>query len=234
MRSIYTLFLCFFIGSLIKTNSSSGVVVALSSSSEHLPTECHLQPTTVPPLLDVPTYSLATYCHKNGGQTGMNILTYASPISIRPDRIWALGLYKGTWTHEQFVSSGEGVLQLLAPKHATLVKVLGGSSTRDVNKQEKCAGLGMPWIPFSAETNNDEEESSSIQVLPGCVHYLKVRLVGDLIDCGSHDLAMCKVESMSVPSGDVGGGDDDTKQALMTSQLREMGIITAQGRVAED
>ncbi|KAL3944768.1 MAG: hypothetical protein SGBAC_001139 [Bacillariaceae sp.] len=222
MNCSYSIILWILVG-LIQTSSSG--VFALSSPSENVPIQQSLELTSDPPLLDVPTYSLAT--QDKNGQTGMNIVTYASPISIRPDRIWSLGLFKGTWTHEQFALTGEGVLQLLAPEHSKVVRVLGGSSTREVNKQEACTELDMPWIPFS----EDGEASSSMQVLPGCVHYLKVRLVGDLIDCGSHDLAMCKVESMFVPSSDE---KSTTKHSLMTSQLREMGIITAQGRVAEE
>ena len=195
-------------------NNGPVVVAALTSDSSS-----SLQPTLDPPLLNVPTYSLAT-C--DGQKTGMNILTYAAPVSIRPDRIWSLGLYKGTWTHEQFQKTGTGILQLLAVPHAAVVRLLGGTSMRDVDKQAECAELGFPWISV------DDNEAAPIKVLPGCVHYLKVRLVGDLVDCGSHDLAICKVESMFVSS------DNDDKEALMTSKLRELGIITAQGRVAED
>ena len=54
----------------------------------------------VAPLLDVPVYSLATL---NGdGSTNMNILTYASPMGIRPERLWQISLYRGTRTHANF------------------------------------------------------------------------------------------------------------------------------------
>lgn len=181
-------------------------------------TQC-LELTSNPPLLDVPTYSLAT---KDGqGKTGMNILTYATPISIRPDRIWSLGLFKGTVAHENFANTGEGVLQLLSPNHAKVVKLLGGSSGRDVNKKEECEKLGMSWISSISGELPD--------LLPNCSHYLKISRVGDLIDCGSHDLAICKVESMFVPD-DL---DGVVPQNLNTGKLRELGIITEQGRVAE-
>ena len=49
--------------------------------------------TTTPPLLDVPTYSLATT--SVDGRTAMNILTYATPVSATPVRMWALSLFKG-------------------------------------------------------------------------------------------------------------------------------------------
>ena len=49
--------------------------------------------TTTPPLLDVPTYSLATT--SVDGRTAMNILTYATPVSATPVRMWVLSLFKG-------------------------------------------------------------------------------------------------------------------------------------------
>mmetsp|Transcript_20289 Transcript_20289/g.29900 ORF Transcript_20289/g.29900 Transcript_20289/m.29900 type:complete len:205 (+) Transcript_20289:63-677(+) len=179
-----------------------------------------LQITSVQPLLDVPTYSLATKNPENG-ETGMNILTYASPVSIKPDRIWALGLFKGTVAHENMKRSKEGVLQLLMPHHAKVVRLLGGTSGREVNKRVECDELGFPWF-----TAND---GIQLELLPGCACYLRVTLVGDLIDCGSHDIAICKIDSMYIE-------DEDTvsaKDHLSTGLLRDLGIITEQGRVAD-
>ncbi len=177
-----------------------------------------LQPTIVPPLIDVPTYSLATKDVE--GKTGMNILTYATPINIKPDRIWSLSLYKGTVTHDNFSRTGKGVLQLLAPSHATLVKLLGGSSSRDVDKKLECKKLGIEWVSIDSE---------SPELLPNCSYYLKVSLVGNLIDCGSHELAICKIESMHIPDE---ADNADNNAYLNTAKLREMGIITKEGRVA--
>jgi flavin reductase (DIM6/NTAB) family NADH-FMN oxidoreductase RutF len=212
-----------------------------------------LQVTSTPPLLDVPTYSLAT--QDANGKTGMNILTYATPVSIRPDRIWSIGLFKGTVAHENFANTKRGVLQLLTVDHAKVVKLLGGSSGRDVDKRIECEKLGLGWTRIIISDSNDDSDDnddesnpesnqleSSIsteewpEILPNCACYLKVSLVGELIDCGSHDVALCKVESMLVVGDD---GDDNDKDNgnigyLNTASLREMGIITEQGRVAED
>ena len=182
-------------------------------------TQC-LQVTGNPPLIDVPTYSLAT--KDADGKTGMNILTYATPISIRPDRIWSVGLYKGTVAHENFSKTGEGVLQLLSPNHAKVVKLLGGSSGRDLDKKQECEKLGMAWVLIDEDLPD---------LLPDCSHYMKISRVGDLIDCGSHDLAICRIESMLVP--DDRDGDASHKDNLNTGKLRELGIITEQGRVAD-
>ena len=32
----------------------------------------------------------------------MNVLTYATPVSVQPSRMWCIGLYKGTLSHENF------------------------------------------------------------------------------------------------------------------------------------
>ncbi|CAM9708768.1 unnamed protein product, partial [Heterosigma akashiwo] len=174
--------------------------------------------TANPPLLDVPTYSLATLT--SDGQTGMNILTYATPVSVTPDRVWTIGLYKGTQSRDNFAARKEGVLQVLTEPHHSLVKLLGGSSGYDVNKQEECASLGFAWESL------DKTEKYPM-VLPKCAQYLHLTLLGDLVDAGSHDVAICKVESMFV-------SDDNSsnEKHLATSLLREMEIITVQGRVA--
>uniref|UniRef100_A0A7S2Y493 Flavin reductase like domain-containing protein n=1 Tax=Entomoneis paludosa TaxID=265537 RepID=A0A7S2Y493_9STRA len=186
-----------------------------------------LRPTTTPPLLDVPTYSLAT-CQDNdhNNTSNMNILTYATPVSIRPDRLWSLGLFHDTLTYQNFAATKQGVLQLLRPCHAELVKVLGGSSGRDVDKQSECETLGYPWIKAPAEWGE-----SAPELLPDCVCYLQMSLVGEnLIDCGSHSVAICKVESMWTSKNDE---EPEDVPHLHTARLREMGIITPQGRVAE-
>ena len=194
--------------------------------------------TSTAPLLDVPTYSLATEVvveNKFTSNTCMNILTYATPVSIQPDRIWSIGLYKGTTTHENFAIRKEGVLQLLKPKHAPIVKLLGGSSSKEVDKAEGCKNLGFPWIKADiSNTSGNVEDTPKrtlpCDILPDCVCYLKLSLVGDLIDCGSHDVALCKVESIIVSDESNQSGE---MEYLNTALLREMNIITKQGRVTE-
>jgi hypothetical protein len=70
-------------------------------------------PTTIPPLLDVPVYSLSTLGGSNGsdGKSTMNILTYATPVGIQPNRIWCISLYKGTLSYDNFIRERQGVLQ---------------------------------------------------------------------------------------------------------------------------
>jgi flavin reductase (DIM6/NTAB) family NADH-FMN oxidoreductase RutF len=187
-----------------------------------------LQSTTTPPLIDVPTYSMATV--NENGTTNMNILTYATPVSTRPDRVWSLGLFKGTLTEQNFVKTRTCILQLLTEQHTSIVKTFGGSSGKDVNKEQACADAGFSWQELLQD--DDDEKTSTcggVKVLPGCAYYLKVTAVGDFVDAGSHLIAPhCKVEQMWV-------SDDEKKHDyLSTARLRVLGIITEQGRVAED
>jgi flavin reductase (DIM6/NTAB) family NADH-FMN oxidoreductase RutF len=175
-----------------------------------------------PPLLDVPTYSLATNNEGDGG-TGMNIMTYASPMSVSPDRLWAIGLFKNTQSHANFIREKRGVLQLLTANHIPLVKLLGGSSGFDVDKQAACEELGCAWKTLLDE--DDVTDDSHPLVLPDCHSYLVLTQHGPIIDGGSHDIAICKVEAMYTAS---------TKPYLSTSALRELGIITDQGRVSDE
>lgn len=175
--------------------------------------------TTVPPLLDVPTYSMSTL--NEDGTTNMNILTYATPVSVRPDRVWSLGLYKETLSFQNFQRTRSCVLQLLTEKHIPLVKLLGGTSGREVNKQEECEKLGAGW----GDLPTGDKEAPL--VLPDCTYYLKLSAVGELVDCGSHSVAICRVDEMLVSN------DEARTEYVSTARLRDLGIITEQGRAAE-
>ena len=180
--------------------------------------------TTTPPLLDVPTYSMAT-CNAKG-KTNMNILTYATPVCIRPDRVWSLGLYKETLSCENFLQKKSCILQLLTEQHIPLVKVLGGSSGKDRDKQEECQRLGFTWGHLPGVVEGEESSTSAPMVLPGCAYYLKLTAIGDPVDCGCHCSVLCKVDAMFV--------SDPTKTSYVsTARLRDLGVITEQGRVAE-
>ena len=194
-----------------------------------LPKASSFEITTTPPLLDAPTYSLATL--GSDGSTGMNILTYASPVGVRPDRVWTLGLFKGTVAHDNFSRSGKGVLQLLRRDHSKVVRLLGGTSGSDVDKEAQCANLGFPWVKLDDAGCEVGREEGSPMVLPGCAYYIRLVLMGELIDAGSHDVAICRVESMLVDEGS--SACKEYPGYLSTATLRDMGIISEQGRVVE-
>ncbi|KAK1743739.1 hypothetical protein QTG54_005336 [Skeletonema marinoi] len=101
------------------------------------------QATTIPPLIDVPTFSLST---SSGGDDAssssstMNILTYASPVAIKPHRMWSISLYKGTLSHENFIKEKRGILQLLRP--AMLSDELDYISTRTLREMDIISEFG--------------------------------------------------------------------------------------------
>jgi hypothetical protein len=103
-------------------------------------------------------------------------------------------------------------------------------------------------------SSNDKEELLP-KVLPGCVQYLKLSLVGDDIieydnddgeESSSHDIVICKVDEMwttstttttttTSSSTSTSSVEEEGKQKyLSTGRLRELGIITEQGRIATE
>lgn len=202
------------------------------------------QATTIPPLIDVPTWSLSTKTSSNNDDTDaistMNILTYASPVAIQPYRMWSISLYKGTLSHENFVKERRGILQLLRDddidggKHGALIRVLGGSSGRDVDKETVCKELGFPWQTLECKGEskvNDGNDENWPKVLPHCVYYLKLELVGEMIDCGSHDVALCRVVDMVMTTDDENTNDE--LNYISTRELRKMDVISELGRIKE-
>ena len=122
----------------------------------------------------------------------MNLLTYASPVGIRPHRLWAISLFRKTRTHANFARRKTGVLQQLTTAHASLTHILGGTSAADpgVDKAAKCAAHGFPW---SEGPNSDAFGACGEKLLPECYSYLRLTLEGDLLDAGEglHPLAQC-------------------------------------------
>lgn len=165
-----------------------------------------------PPPLNSPVFSLATL--DSTGRTNMNILTYASPVGISPRR-WVISLFRKTETHANFLRRRTGVLQLLSPCHGPLTYSLGGCSSRDVDKAQCCHANGFEW---------QQHEGHEELLLPGCAAYYRVTLEGEVIDCGEHDAALCVLDGVFVEE------DGVRPDALCTSQLREMGLISDAGR----
>ena len=200
-----------------------------------------LQATSIPPLIDVPTFSLSTV-GSDGSSSTMNILTYASPVAIKPHRMWSISLYKGTQSHENFAKAQRGILQLLRPDHASckgdedgdtsgkLIRVLGGNSGRDVDKQAICDELGFQWKKL--ECNEGEIDNGWPKVLPGCVYYLKLELVGEMIDCGSHDVALCRVVEMISEDDSIIDAADELDY-ISTRALRKIDLISEFGRIKD-
>jgi len=139
------------------------------------------------------------------------------------------------------------------PEHISCVKLLGGTSGKDVNKEDELSsvhGIELQDLVLPDDGGDDSDSDSVEQqvalpkVLPGCVRYLKLSLVGeDIVDYdggeSSHDVVICKVDKMWTAS--TTGEDEDEKKKedenntnnyLSTGRLRELGLITEQGRIA--
>jgi len=229
--------------------------------------------TDVPPLVDMPVWSMSTLnddggdCDGNGDgeenenntnakthlsskTTNMNVLTYATPVSIRPNRLYALGLYKETKSRDNFLREKTCILQLLSAsndKHIECVRLLGGTSGKVVRKEDELAsvyGIELQTLASDDDGDDDDDENQERlpKVLPGCVRYLQLSMVGDGVtdyDGGesSHDVVICKVDKMWTSSASDSGehkSDDNNndRNCLSTGRLRELGLITEQGRIA--
>jgi len=72
--------------------------------------------TDTPPFaqLSTPVYSLSS-CGADGGSKTLNIVTYASPIAIKPVRKYVVGLYVDTLSWQNVRATGRAVLQVGAP-----------------------------------------------------------------------------------------------------------------------
>ena len=167
--------------------------------------------------LDSPVFSLATTDAHT--QPNMNILTYASPVAIRPHRLWAISLYRKTATYDNWRSARTGILQHLATHHAPLTQTLGGTSAKTASpraKADACAELGFAW---------ERVDSQPEMLLPRCVCYYRLVQHGESIDAGDHEIAICRVESVWTSCG-----DEPPPAPLSTQALRDANLITLAGR----
>ena len=256
----------------IPSASSSKPLAAVpttSSSSDSIITS-----TDTPPLLDVPVWSMATLNAAAAvdtadtattATTNLNLVTYVTPVTVRPDRIYAIGLFKKTLSHTNFLRTKSCILQLLTDDHTACIKVLGGQSGRDINKELELRhtyNIELQSLPSSSSAaspkeekgeDNDYDDVPLPKVLPGCVQYLKLSLVGkgpipvyDNDDSQSqdeacHDVVLCKVEDMWTSSPATHTDQDDPTNPpsppppphLSTQHLRDLGLITNLGRIAD-
>ena len=108
-------------------------------------------------------------------------------------------------------------------------------SGRDDDKAAVCAAAGFEWVepPPAWGTGDAGDADGAVgageRLLPGCAHYLRLVQVGELMPCGEHDLAICRVEGML--SQDVDG--PGMAEALSSARLRELGIITDRGKAVQ-
>lgn len=131
--------------------------------------------------LSTPVYSLSTACPDARSHT-LNIVTYASPIAIQPDRMYALSLFKNTMSWKNMLQSKRGVLQILQQKHAVLLDVLGRQSGYNIDKLEAISKLGF-----------EIDYRFGLPVLKDSIGVMQLEIVFPPLDCGDHDVVVCKV-----------------------------------------
>eukprot|EP00877_Chromochloris_zofingiensis_P004067 jgi/Chrzof1/13661/Cz08g07050.t1 len=125
-------------------------------------------------LLSTPVYSLVTRS-EDGLKANMNIVTYASPIAIQPQRKYALGLYIGTLSWENMHQTHKGVLQILQRQHSPLINLLGKQSGHDVDKVKEVEQLGFGLT-----------DAFGMPVLEDCFGAMELQVASDFITCGKN------------------------------------------------
>ena len=104
----------------------------------------------LPPPISMPVWSLASPFGDD--ETSMNIVTFATPVSVAPPKLWIISLYTNTKTRQALLDSSVGVLQLLTPSLKHVVPLLGKRSGYEegYSKQTECAKIGHSWIRGSS------------------------------------------------------------------------------------
>jgi len=214
-------------------------------------------PIPPPPPISVPVYSLASPIIDNVASettkgTSMNILTFATPVSVSDPKLWIVSLYNQTLTQKSFFQSKVAVLQLLTEKQAPLVDVLGKRSGMEegFSKEDACAEKDFSWISESSKGKEKDGTNSfyssvdvskkekiliqSLQLLPQCQSYIKLRYLKKIL-AGDHQVALCQVLGVgfwnealgrisNVPHDELTIAKDEAS-VLYTSFLRKKSII---------
>jgi len=123
-------------------------------------------------IVDMPVYSLATY---QAGVVNMNICTYVSAVSMKP-KLFMLAIDYQTKTYENLEKSETAVLQVLHEDHASLIKLLGKSSGKKVDKSGKL------------KDRKHLIEWNGYEVLEGACGYLALKLKERANIGGDHEL----------------------------------------------
>ena len=194
------------------------------------------QRSLLPLKLDVPVFSLATI--NEDGTTNMNIVTYATQVGIKPKPVYAISLYKGTVSHENFIRTRKGALQLLSASAFNIVPLLGKQSGRDVDKMKLLQELtSLCRIRLTEQgSENEKDETDEICVIQDSPMILIAEYPGheyQPLDVGDHQVFLCDIVrsvSVTVSNDDTGNIiDEESRQSslpyLTTQVLRSMNII---------
>ena len=163
---------------------------------------------------DLPPSSLRS---ESADKHSMNIVTFATAVSVAPPKIWAVSLYTTSLTRRAFLDSHVGVLQLLRPDQSKLVPILGKRSGYEdgYDKRDECEGAGFGWVAYCGGEDISGEDRSKdkdfgLQVLPGCASYIKLKVLS-YHNAGDHDVALCEVLDAAMW--------DETRKVVTTCRL---------------
>jgi flavin reductase (DIM6/NTAB) family NADH-FMN oxidoreductase RutF len=126
--------------------------------------------------INLPVYSISS---KTGDAGNMNIITYASQISMKPKR-FVCGIYYNTKTLENVLTGHEFVLQLPADTQYRLVDLLGKKSGYQIDKIAKLS------------KRNELTEWNGFYVLKNCLSVIQLKVVSDFHG-GDHHGFLCDV-----------------------------------------
>jgi len=126
--------------------------------------------------VDLPVYSISS---KGNECDNMNIITYASAVSMKPKR-FICAVYKNTKTLENVRSNGQFVLQILSDNQFALVRLLGKQTGNKINKIERLnkRNLLSEWNGFS--------------ILKEALAVMEMKIINE-IDGGDHVCFLCDV-----------------------------------------
>ncbi len=148
--------------------------------------------------LNLPVYSVSS---KTADNSNMDIITYASQISMKPKR-FTCGFYHGTQTLLNIEASGEFVLQLLADSQYRLVELLGKKSGKNIDKISRL------------QKRNELIKWNNFSVLKNCLAVILLKVFNGF-EGGDHKGFLCDV----VAYKNLNEGDSLTMDILREEKL---------------
>ena len=138
-------------------------------------------------IIDLPIYSLVT--KDKDGNVNMNICTYVSAVSMKP-KMYAIAIDYKTKTFDNLKKSFIAVLQILSQDNMKLVRKLGKTSGKKIDKDKYLKGklLLQDW--------NGEE------VLKGACAYLMIKKSSCVQNHGDHAIYLFDVLASKTVSED--------------------------------
>jgi len=133
--------------------------------------------------VDLPVYSVSSCDNK--GNSNMNIITYASQISMKPKQ-FICGIYKHTKTLSNVLENPVFVLQLLSAQQFNLVQLLGKQTGNQIDKMQRL------------QKRNCVTEWNGYTVLKECLAVMEMHathIVASIEAQPDHELFLCNVIS---------------------------------------